>query len=776
MSTGAVQARPHSAFSLKQFLIRHETMLKRITVAGLFMIFGFLLGRIRLIGGISPFGPAFIAACFFARRQDALFAAAGSILGALLVTGDTLYIVTTSLLICSVLLALGHENMQRWVSVLTTASAYAISAVIFKTADLEIFLKAVLECMVALLMIYVMSMIIHMIINGTKRTLFTVEETICLALGALVFVCMFGPLNIVGVYIASVIAQFMVMCMAYTGGAALGAGVGLSLGMALCFGISAEVTMIGMLGIAGMLSGTLRKLKKAGVCFAFIMTVMLFLIAFFNKDVWILILIETGAAIVLFIAVPRKVLLFAGRYIDLKTRREFEYRMHTRRFKELTVGRLSEVSEVFKQTGEMFAREAEAKIHGNTQISGVLSIVADNTCKDCVFRKSCWDKDFLSTYAVFNRLFVEYEKYGYLDTSHIDPVFAKKCFNVKGILSTAENMFSAYLLSLKWQKRIDESRRITGRQLQGVAKVVSDLGQEMETGFRFLESVEERVSAALDAANYHAKEVCAESIAGGMAVGIKVKSSSVQAGGRSIESIVSSACGVRMQKAEEALCNAGSYRTMRFEQAKRFNVSTGVARLAKTEVSGDSHVAVRLKDGRYLLMLCDGMGSGEAAHRESSAAVSLVENFFKAGFDDNVIFDTINRLLMLKGNDEVFTTVDLCVLNLKSGEARFTKIGSECSYILNGGGAAKIKPGSLPMGIIDEVKPVSTGCALSAGDMIVMMSDGVADEIGPDESEWFSDIPQTDPEETADAILDKALGGMPPRDDMTVMVSLIQKG
>ncbi len=766
MATGASVSEPQRS----GFFNRHDTLIKKAVTAAALLAFGFLMGRIRLIGGISPFGPALVAACFLTRRDQALFSATGALLGALLVPEDALYIVSVLLGICAALLIVGQAHMRRWVAVLVTSGAYAVAAAVFKTAELATYMKAVLECIVSLLMIYVFSTLIHMSVNPAKRTLFSVEETICLALGALVFVCMFGPLNIKGVYIASIVAQLLVLGMAYTGGASFGAGVGLALGMALCFGISAEVTMIGMLGIAGMLGGTLRKLKKPGVAFSYILTVLLFLIAFFNQVVWPLVLIETGLAVLIFTLLPKRLLTFIGRYIDIKTRREFEYRMHTRRFKELTVGRLQEVSEVFLQTGDMFAKEAEAKIHSNMQISGVLSIVADSTCKDCVFKKSCWDKEFLNTYNVFNRLFVAFEKNGYLDETHIDAVFAKKCYNVKGILTTAESMFASYLLSLKWQKKIDQSRLITGKQLKGVAKVVADIGREVETGFQFLEYVEEKVAAALDAANCRVKEVCAESLGGSVAVGVKMKGGGSE-NGISLESVVSGACGVRMQKASVTPCGAGAYSLIRFEQAKRYQTQTGIAKLTKADISGDSHVAVPLKDGRFLLMLCDGMGSGETAYRESAAAVSLVENFFKAGFDDSVIFDTINRLLQLKGSDEVFTTVDLCVLDLKSGSAKFTKIGAESSYLVNSEGLIEVSPGSLPMGIIDEVMPVSAAHTLSEGDMIVMMSDGVADEIQGDAVEWFSDIDMTDAQSAADAIIDKALNGQPPRDDMTVMVT-----
>jgi stage II sporulation protein E len=401
-------------------------------------------------------------------------------------------------------------------------------------------------------------------------------------------------------------------------------------------------------------------------------------------------------------------------------------------------------------------------------------LVAESTCKDCVFKKSCWDKDFLSTYGVFSRLFSDYESSGHIDESCLEPAFLKKCYNVKGLLAAAENVFGTYLMSLKWRRKIDESRVVTGRQLKGVAQVVADIGKEMDTGFTFLEQLEERIAAALDAENIRVREVCAETVGGQMAVGMRIKS---LGGGaecaHGIEKMLSGVCGVRMLKASESVSNNGTYCTLRFEQAGRFRVETGMAQLAKDKVSGDSSVFSGLRDGRHLMMVCDGMGSGENAQRESTAAVSLIENFYQAGFDDAIIFDTINRLLILKSDEDMFTTVDLCLMNLKTGDTTFTKVGAEPSYILNGNGVAVVAPGSLPIGIVDEVRPISIHKTLEAGDLVVMMSDGVSAAVGDAAARWFADIPQTDAQAAADAILQKALGDSPIRDDMTVMVGRI---
>lgn len=772
MSSEAIPAKEHPFALLRSFQLCHMDVIRKTAYVLLFMLAGFALARTQLILQMSPFGPAFVAACFFSRRSESLFAAAAVCLGALLVPQNTLFVVTVTLLLCAALIAVGQNRQKRWVVLMSMACAYIVGAAVFKTASLATYLPALIECLVSMVIFYVLSTLIDIGTRGSRRSLFSAEETICLALGALVLVCMLGPINIWGIYIAYIAAQLMVLFAAYAGGTALGAGVGLALGLALFLSVSAEVAAIGMIGLAGMLTGTIRKLGRLCSAACFILANLLFIAAFYTVSVWYLVLIESGAAALIFVLLPRRIFLFAGRFIDIKTRHEFEYNLHIRRLKQLTAGRLEEVSKVFVQTGDMFARQSCSKVPGNAHIYGALSAIAETTCNNCVFKKSCWDRDFLATYSFFTQLFVTFERDGRIELSEAAPAFAKKCFNIKGVLATAQSVFAASLLNLKWQKKINDICAITGQQLKGVARVVADLGCEIDTGIKFLPAVEERVACALDTMNMHVKEVCAQTMGGGMVIGIKMRGSGVQ--GINLERAVSGACGVTMKKTAEEEGHA-AYRVLKFEQACKFCVETGAASAAKSEISGDSFFYSTLNCGRYLVVLCDGMGSGEAARQESSAAVSLIENFFRAGFDDKVVFEIINKILMLRGNSDVFSTVDLCVLDCKTGEARFTKTGAECAYILNEEGVAAVSSGALPIGIVEEVMPRNTSMTLMEKDMVVMLSDGVADGISGDPVKWFADIPKDNAQQTADAILEKALAGGVPPDDMTVLVSLVAK-
>jgi stage II sporulation protein E len=221
------------------------------------------------------------------------------------------------------------------------------------------------------------------------------------------------------------------------------------------------------------------------------------------------------------------------------------------------------------------------------------------------------------------------------------------------------------------------------------------------------------------------------------------------------------------------------YCELTFEEARKFGVLTGIAQSAKKGVCGDSHAFAGLKDGRYLLMLCDGMGSGEKARHESEAAVSLIENFYLAGFDDTTIFDTINRLMVLKSPEEMFSTVDLCMIDLVERHADFTKIGAERTYILRGKEVYTVHAGALPMGILDDVAPISVRKKLKEGDLIVMFTDGIGD-LEPQEladGEWMQKAvgEGNNAKEAADGILKAAMAacGGTPRDDMSVMVTKI---
>lgn len=121
-----------------------------------------------------------------------------------------------------------------------------------------------------------------------------------------------------------------------------------------------------------------------------------------------------------------------------------------------------------------------------------------------------------------------------------------------------------------------------------------------------------------------------------------------------------------------------------FEETPKYHVASHIARTAKDgeEYNGDSYSFGKLNDGTYMTVISDGMGSGHEAGQESTAAVELVEKLAKAGFSKITAINTVNSVMSPKFfNDEKFSTLDLCSIDLYSGEVNFMKVGAAASFI-----------------------------------------------------------------------------------------------
>lgn len=173
-------------------------------------------------------------------------------------------------------------------------------------------------------------------------------------------------------------------------------------------------------------------------------------------------------------------------------------------------------------------------------------------------------------------------------------------------------------------------------------------------------------------------------------------------------------------------------RELRFVRRPRLRARTGIV-CASREAGmpcGDSHLTCMLDDERLLVLICDGMGSGEAACRESAVAVRLLGRFLRAGAACGLAIETVNALLLNRGGEEMFATVDMLIFNLNTGEAELVKLAACPSLILRGGALHRVEGGRLPLGILEKVQSDAQRTRLLPGDVLLMASDGVMDAAG----------------------------------------------
>ena len=193
-------------------------------------------------------------------------------------------------------------------------------------------------------------------------------------------------------------------------------------------------------------------------------------------------------------------------------------------------------------------------------------------------------------------------------------------------------------------------------------------------------------------------------------------------------------------------------------------------------VSGDSVTHFETEDGRLCLLLSDGMGCGEAAQRESSMAVRLLERFLRAGIDAPPALKTLNSALSLRAEStDSFTTVDLLTLSLQTLEGELYKYGAAPSYLKRGGTVRRVTCSCLPAGLQEgSPPPEATHIKLSPGCFLVMLSDGVTDSL---DDEWLQNLlagwEGHDPQQLVAAILADSMEKRGGTDDAGVLALYI---
>lgn len=198
-----------------------------------------------------------------------------------------------------------------------------------------------------------------------------------------------------------------------------------------------------------------------------------------------------------------------------------------------------------------------------------------------------------------------------------------------------------------------------------------------------------------------------------------------------------------------------AYQMARQQYAQMSEVlSPGVPVSAPPRFTCRTAIALRPKEGETLcgdqaasfeaggaacLLLSDGMGSGEAAHREAAMTVRLLKQFLQAGVEPLPALKTLNTAMLLRCREGAgFTTIDLLRLDRSTGEAALYKYGAAPSYLKKLGRVTRYGGAALPAGLegVDR-QPDVIRFVLPPDGWLVMVSDGV---VGGDGDEWLQDL------------------------------------
>lgn len=218
-------------------------------------------------------------------------------------------------------------------------------------------------------------------------------------------------------------------------------------------------------------------------------------------------------------------------------------------------------------------------------------------------------------------------------------------------------------------------------------------------------------------------------------------------------------------------------------QKYKLVIGEALATKNKSEISGDSNIKTKLHDGKYMIAISDGMGSGEKAKKSSKTVIHMLKRLLTTGFDNEVSIGLINSAVNLNSNEETYATIDISIVDLSNGNIEFVKNGASPTFIKSGKNVETIKAVSFPAGVLDKIDLVVYDKDLKENDIIVMCSDGILESNTEYKNkelwvkELLENIQTDDVQKISEIILQESIdnGFGIAKDDMTVIVAKLAK-
>ena len=411
--------------------------------------------------------------------------------------------------------------------------------------------------------------------------------------------------------------------------------------------------------------------------------------------------------------------------------------------------------------------------------------ITGRICSGCDTCAICWAPSNHTMYGLFSRLAGNLLQTGEAD-DETKRQLEENCRYAGHIQREAEAAFEQVRVNKAWYNRLLENREMIAQQLDAMAFIMEDCASETT----ILDAEEKR---RLSEIRYRAKEcgIVAQDVHlfkkndGHIQAVLKVRSKWGNCVAmRDLTKVVTGALDLHMKPHKDTKTFIGKEETeVVYEEEPAYHAVHGMAKLIKdgSDISGDSFSFLEKEDGELVLSLSDGMGSGERASKESELVIDLLEKFIEAGFTKDTAIKMLNSAMVIHGENELYSTVDISSVNLYTGEASFYKIGASATFIRHKNGSVEcLLSTSLPVGVSFEIEIEQAKKQLSDGDFLVMITDGVIEYLNTDSPEEvlediISEIKTNHPGLLAKKILDQVMlyTGGKAEDDMTVLAAAI---
>ncbi len=780
-----------------------------------------MLSTIECIDGIAPFAISIFAAVL-SNKVPALIVYILTLIGTFigLGAGQALSYLLTSLVFIALILIKKPKDNFEYENEKTKLGAYVfissfmvqIAGILFGNFMVYDLLLSLITAISAYIFYKIFANSLIVIREFGIKKAFAIEEVIGASMMLAITASSFRGFCVFGFEIRTILSILVVLVLGWKNGILVGATTGVTIGTILALINQTEPIIIASYALSGMIAGIFSKFGKVGVIVGFILGNAILTFITNGNTIAIIYFKEILIASLGLLLVPQSIhidveelfgktkLLPTGPASRIEDNKETVFRLNE------VSETISEIADTYKEAAATIIEEEDIEQEKNRdlfvdELCNNLEGLEENILYDdlqngenqelikdifetLIQNQQINRKELLDIYANHNNYIVGF------DNVEISMQIEN---DIEEMLKTINESYKRSKINFIWKQKIEENKRNMGTQLDGVSKVISSLADNLEEKikddkYKFIIEKEEIMALAKEK-KLDIQDVNIRREKTGRYI-IKVYTNSCTSRNEKrgctieqTEKILTTVLGEKIViqrndcgfKKETKLC------INTYASQDKYLVQIGISKKTKTDspISGDSSLSVKLEDGKYLLAISDGMGTGPKAKQVSEVAVKMLQRLLAGGFDKDTSIELINSTLSLGTEEDTFATLDIAILDLYAGNIEFIKNGACPTYIKQAGKVQIIKALSLPAGILENISLVVYDKDIEDNDILVMCSDGIMESNDEYQNKelWVKDILENivtdNVQKIADIITKEAIdnGYGITKDDMTIIVA-----
>lgn len=771
-------------------------------------IISFMVSQITFSGDFSPFCISLIGACF-ANSVPVAGVIVSALIGVIIkqgISATLTYILTILVMIATFFILKPRYNEEQRNEKIKLGKNVLISSLIVQLARITISGFTVYDLLASITVSIVIYIFYKIFVNSLamlqdirEKKAFSIEEVMGTSLLISIAICAFGELSVLGFSIRNILSILIVLILGWKNGILVGTTAGVTIGVTLGIIVQTEPIMIAAYAISGMIAGILNKFGKIGVILGFVLGNIVLAYVANGYTVELIHFKEILIASIGLLALPKNVEINIEEFVGKSKFLPVFSNRGLNKSKEVAEN-LNNVSETIHIMAKSYKQEElsqeEEKVQKEenkqifiTKLLDELDAYKENLLYDdlantegkivqdifdfLIDKQSIERKDLLKIFAENNSYIVG------VNDNKISKYLED---NINQVLRAVNSAYQRSKSDFVWKKKLEQSKKNMKNQLDNVSKAIQDIANNIEKSSKLEEEQEKQRAEIITLLKQ--KQIEVEDVIlkkeNRYFIEIYLNKNQEEFENVDISEILSKVCKERIVENKEAsLGNRINYIS---DDNYVMGFATANATKNKSEISGDSILNIRLKDGNYLIAISDGMGSGSKAMQSSRQALKMLENLLLSGFDKNTSIELIKSALISQ-NEESFATLDIAIVDLYKGKVEFMKSGACPTYLKLNKKVKVVKANSLPTGIIDESKLDIFDVDIQENEIMLMCTDGILDSNVEYKNKelWIKylleDIETNNTKKISDLILNEAIDnnyGIP-KDDMTIVTCKFMK-